>query len=269
MFLAVEHTMRSALLAFGALVVITTTAPATAAPKITLYIGAHPLADDVFCVIEAPHQHVVAPVNRALFRVHDGHHHFVGDPVAHGWSGPKHAYVGHHPIDVHARLGVWVRDPNHAQVHCYIEGPHFHAHAPGPALKFKIKGDAYWYVGTFSPRYKRNKVRYARPVAAVYADIEYPRPVIEVTPPVGFVGIVAGPDGAHVTGGIAAGVEVVVPRPVLEVELGVGVGVGHHHGHYKKPKKRRKYRKRRGSKHWGYVRGGKSKKKKRKRRRRW
>lgn len=258
--------MRS-MLTLLAITVTTTAAASTAdAGKVTLYVGAHPLSDDVFCVIEAPHQHAVAPFKPVLFRVHDGHHHFVGDPVAHGWKGPKHAYYGHHPIDMSARLGVWLRDPDD-EVYCYITGPHFHGHAPVASASFKLKGDAYWYVGELGPGYKRGKRRYARPVTAVYAEIDYPRPVIEVEPPVGFVGVVVGPGGVHAAGGVTAGVEVVVPEPVIEVDLGFGIFGGHHHGHghykhrkhkkhrkYRKRGKRRHYRKHRRSKNWGYVR---------------
>lgn len=234
-------------------------APADAGTKITLYVGAHPLSDDVFCVIEAPHQHAVRPFKSVLFRVHDGHHHFVGDPVAHGWSGPKYAYVGHHPIDLSVRLGIWLRDPDHTEVYCYITGPHFHAFQPAPALRFELKGEAYWYVGELGPAYKRGKRRYVKPVTAVYAEIEYPRPVIEVRPPAGFVGVFVGPGEVEATGGITAGVELVVPRPVLEVDLGFGVDVGHHHRHrkhhkHRKHRKHRKFKKRR-RKGWGYVRG--------------
>jgi hypothetical protein len=267
--------MRSMLLAaitttFG-LALITTSAPAEAG-RATLYIGAHPVGDNVFCVIEAPHQHTVAPFNKALFRVHDGHHHFVGDPVAFGYAGPKHAYVGHHPIHMQARLGVWYRDPEHDEVYCYIEGPHYHGHAPSPTLEFKVKGDAYWYVGTFRPAYKRHRARYVRPVAAVYAEIDYPRPVITVTPPVGFVGVIATPSGVVAEGGITAGVEVIVPRPVVEVDLGFGVdihGHGHGHRHYKhrKHRKHKKYRSHRRGKRWGYVRGDKTRKARKRRRR--
>jgi hypothetical protein len=252
-------------------VLLATASSAEAGPRITLYIGAHPLSESVYCVIEAPHQHTIAPLSPALFRIHAGHHHFVGDPTAFGYEGPRHAYVGHHPIRMQARLGVWLRDPEHSEVFCYIEGPHFHAHIPDPTLEFKLKGEAYWYVGTFGPVYKREKVRYVRPVAAVYADIDYPRPVIEVTPPVGFVGVVAAPSGVVVEGGITAGVEVIVPRPVVEVDLGFGIDLhGHGHGHHRKHKRGHGHYKHRGEhkrhKRWGYVRGKSKKARKRRRR---
>lgn len=259
--------MRSLMMLLALAATLTASAATADAGKVTLYVGAHPLAEGVFCVIEAPHQHAVAPFKPVLFRVHDGHHHFIGDPVAHGYEGPKHAYVGHHPVHMSARLGVWHRDPEHDEEYCYIGGPHFHAHAPPGHVKFKVKGDAYWYVGDFGPRYKRGKRRYAKPVAAVYADVEYVRPVITVSPPVGFVGVYVGPDGVETAGGITAGVEVVVPRPVIEVDLGFGIGVGHHHHKHRKHRKHRKhkrykrgkrgkrhYRKRSRSKNWGYVR---------------
>lgn len=234
------------------------------AGKASLYIGAHPLGDGVFCVIEAPHQHMVAPFKPALFRVHAGYNHFVGDPVAFGYVGPKHAYVGHHPIKLQAELGVWLRDPEHDLEYCYIKGPHYHAFIPDPSLEFKVKGDAYWYVGTFDPIYTRQKARYVRPVAAVYAEVDYPRPVITVTPPVGFVGVVATPDGVVAEGGITAGVEVIVPQPVFEVDIGIGGHVHHDHGRH-----RGHYKHKHKHKRWGYVRGPKTHKaRKRKRYRR-
>ena len=256
----VDGGMRSKLVLFAIAATLTATASAADAGRVTLYVGAHPLSDGVFCVIEAPHQHAVVPANKVLYRVHDGHYHFVGDPVAHGWEGPKHAYVGHHPIDMEARLGIWLRDPDHDDVYCYIGGPHYHAFAPPGHLKFELKGDAYWYVGPYGPVYERGKRRYVRPVAAVYADVEYVRPVITVEPPVGFVGVVVAPGHVHAGAGISAGVEVVVPEPVLEVDVGFGIFGGHHHHGHRKHKKYRKHGKHRGwhkrrrGKNWGYVR---------------
>ena len=64
------------------------------------------------------------------YRDHDGFKYFVGDPVAYGWDGEKHAYYGHHPIPVDALVDG---DPDTEW--CYIDGPHYHAWAPPPDVK--------------------------------------------------------------------------------------------------------------------------------------
>ena len=96
------------------------------------FVGIHPVPKGHgggLCHIEAHHVHLYAPVDvKVQYRVHDGWHHFVGDPVAYGWEGPKHSYYGHHPIEIHAVVG----DDHEDTAYCYLEGPHYHAWAPPP-----------------------------------------------------------------------------------------------------------------------------------------
>ncbi len=237
-------------------------APAPARADQVAYVGIHPIPGGGFCHIEAPHVHVYKPYKnkrkvKLLYRVHDGHYHFVGDPVAHGYDGPKYAYYGPHPIAVDAVYGAPARGAPHHIEFCYLNGPHYHWYAPPADLEFTVKGDAYWYVGAFPPAYgKRKKALVA--INAVYRPMSYVRPVIEVEPPAAYVGpvvevhapaveveavpaveveAVAGHvHGPVVHGEVHAGVEVVVPAPRLEVGLaipGVVVVEDHHHPHYK------------------------------------
>jgi hypothetical protein len=243
---------------------------AQAGGKAHLYVGIHPLDTDIFCYIEAPHQHAVAPLKaNLLYRVHDGHHHFVGDPVAFSYDGPKHAYYGHHPVSVSVVLDDWARYP-HGEEYCYLDGAHYHYFEPADP-KFVLKGDAYWYVGTLPPAYKKHKRARSR-INAVYTDVHYERPVVVVEPPTGYAGVVV--SGPAVRAGV--GVEVVVPEPVIEVDLGFGIGFGHvhhdhcgHHGHWKhkhgKYKKHKKYK--RGKYRRGYTRHRYKRRSKRYRRR--
>ena len=90
------------------------------------------------CYIEGPHVHIYA-ANKLEYRVHDDDNIFVGDPVAHGWDGPKYTYKGPHPMRIEG-------DPN--EEYCYIEGPHYHAWAPAEGPDFQVVGGAYFYVGT-------------------------------------------------------------------------------------------------------------------------
>lgn len=244
---------RHALLAVAAALIAFQAPEASAGKaKVHLYIGVHPLDADTFCYIEAPHQHPAAPKHaKVQFRVHDGYHHFVGDPVAYGWEGDQHAYYGHHPVQVDVVLGPWARYP-HGDEYCYLDGPHYHHYEPVGEAKFVLKGDAYWYVGTLPPRYKKERPRYKR-INRVYADVEYVRPVVVVEPPPGYVGVVVDGPAVGVRAEVVGGVEVVIPEPVVEVELGLGIGGHVHHGH-RKHKKHRKHRKHR--KHKKYRRGG-------------
>lgn len=248
--------MRTILLALASLVLVTGVA---SAKKQVRYIGIHPIPKvegGGFCNISGPHVHVFA-ANKLEYRDHGGASYFVGDPVAYGYDGPRHAYRGHHPIHVHAVIG----EPEPDVEYCYLNGPHFHYFTPPEGPDFKISGDAYFYIGTPPPVYVE-----ARPamveINAVYTPIVYARPVIEVEPPVGWIGL-------HATYGVGMGVAVVapavvveppraravvdahihVPAPTLSVEVGVGVGFGGgvvvggggggHRHKMKKPKKRR------------------------------
>src|SRR5688572_1023401 len=100
------------------------------------YAGIHPVAKAEgggVCHIEAPHVHTY-PANKLEYRVHAENNVFVGDPVAYGWKGPKHAYKGHHPVQVHVVGGVG--DPyTH---YCYLNGPHYHAWEPPDGPEFQV-----------------------------------------------------------------------------------------------------------------------------------
>src|ERR1700733_12205769 len=148
------------------------------------YLGSHPIPNSEgggMCYIDGPHVHTYA-TNKLEYRTTGDDHVFVGDPVAHGWDGPKFAYKGPHPIRVEG-------DP-HVE-YCYIAGPHFHQFAPPEGPDFKVVGDAYFYVGE-PPRAMID----ARPLYVgindFYRPMVYERPVVEVAPPEGWVGVRAG-----------------------------------------------------------------------------
>src|SRR5262245_24567539 len=100
------------------------TAAAPAQAKQVQYVGTHPIVADAgggYCYIEAPHVHVWAPARAELtYRQHDGAYFFVGDPVAHGFDGPKHAYYGHHPVAVDVVVGEEELDGDEVE-YCYLE----------------------------------------------------------------------------------------------------------------------------------------------------
>jgi hypothetical protein len=215
------------------------------------YAGPHPIpeaAPGVFCYIEAPHVHVYAPARvEVLYRDYDGWHHFVGDPTPYGYEGPRYAYHGAHPISMDARVEVQIEEPSPRYVtYCYLEGPHYHGFEPLVA-DFELKGEVYWYVGDYSPRFHEHRPRYA-PINRVYASIEYERPVIVVEPPSAYIdilvtaGSVRGRGGpppharggppphararGHARGHVGGGLRVEVPVPTVEVRGSIGVGGG-------------------------------------------
>jgi hypothetical protein len=229
--------------------------PAAAGPKQFRYVGIHPVPrgdGGGLCHIQGPHVHVYAPTDvKVQYRDHDGWNYFVGDPVAYGWDGPKHAYYGHHPVPVDVIVG----DDHEDVEYCYLEGPHYHAWAPPAGLQLELRGGAYWYVGDFPRAYVEARPVYD-PIDVVYQPIVYPRPAVEVSvAPARWYGavvvapaVVAAPrvmvppghahvPPGHVRGGV--GVDVFVPAPSLRVEvavptvqLGIGGGVivhDHHH----------------------------------------
>jgi len=197
------------------------------------YVGIHPVAKSAgggFCYIEGPHVHIY-PADRLQYRDYHGSKFFVGDPVAYGYAGPKHAYKGHHPIHVEAVVGL----PQPDVEFCYIDGPHFHAFAAPEGPEFKVVDDTYFYVGTPPPIYVQARPRYIG-INAIYTPLEYDRPVVTVDAPVGWIGagvvvgapgvVVHGPHAHVVAPGISAGVSVQVPMPSIHVGVGVGVGGG-------------------------------------------
>lgn len=217
------------------------------------YAGVHPVANSDgggMCHIEAPHVHIY-PANKLEYRVHADNNIFVGDPVAYGWDGPKHAYKGHHPIQLDAVAGVG--DPyTH---YCYLDGAHYHGWEPeGP--DFKVVGDAYFYVGTPAPLYVEARPAYIG-INATYRPLVYTRPVVDVEPPRGWIGarvdvvgpgvVVAPRARAVVAPGVHVGAEVHVPLPSVQIGVHVGgpavIVTEPHHHHYKHKKmKHRKWK---------------------------
>ena len=142
----------------------------------------------------------VALIAFTLFR-------FVGDPVAYGYEGPKHAYKGHHPIHVHAVVGA----PEPQVEFCYIDGPHYHPYPAPEGPDFKVVGGAHFYVGTPPQVYVDARPAYVG-INAIYTPTVYARPTVVVaTPPVGWI---------HARPGFAIGVVtpgVVVATPGVVV----------------------------------------------------
>src|SRR5262245_7003669 len=110
----------------GALVAVAALAGAAAGDgkgkgKQVHYVGIHPIGKahgGGLCHIEVPHVHIYAPGDVVQYRDYHGDNYFVGDPVAYGWEGDKHAYYGHHPIYVEAVVdGGGTGDP----VYCYLD----------------------------------------------------------------------------------------------------------------------------------------------------
>jgi hypothetical protein len=222
--------------------------PATAKGKQVRYVGLHPVPKAEgggICYIEGPHVHIFA-ANKLEYRDHGNHNYFVGDPVAYGYDGPRHAYKGHHPIHVHAVVG----DEQEDVEFCYLDGAHFHYFTPPPAIKadFEVAGDAYFYVAEPPPVYVDARPAMIK-VNAVYTPITYTRPVIEVEPPSGWIGVRFSAPAVVVVDERPApvvvvprprvGVEVHVPVPTFSVDIGIGGGFSaggggrHKHKHKK------------------------------------
>jgi len=223
--------------------------PAFAGKKQVRYVGIHPVPKAEgggVCYIEGPHVHVFA-ANKLEYRDHRNHNYFVGDPVAYGYDGPRHAYKGHHPIHVHAVVG----DDQEDVEFCYLDGPHFHGFAPPPAIEadFEVAGDAYFYVAEPPPAYIEARPAMIK-VNATYAPITYARPVVEVEPPSGWIGVRVGvpavvvvderPAPVVVAPRVRAGIEVHVPVPTFSIGIGVGGHVRGGHGHKKHKKWKRR-----------------------------
>jgi len=202
------------------------------------YAGVHPIAKGDgkgMCSIEGPHVHVYQP-NKVEYRVVDDTNVFVGDPVAYGWDGPKHAYKGHHPVQVNVVAAATTH-------YCYLNGPHYHAWEPPEGPDFQVVGDAYFYVGTPAPLYMEARPQYIA-INATYQPIVYTRPVVEVEPPKAWIllqpaFVIEAPAAViiddhpgrghahgHVKGGVGVGVGVGISVPVPSISVGVGVNVG-------------------------------------------
>lgn len=233
------------------------------------FAGIHPVPKAEgggICHIEAAHVHIYQP-NKVEYRVHNDNNVFVGDPVAYGWDGPKHAYKGHHPVQVNVVAGVGEPYTHY----CYLDGPHYHHWDAPEGPDFKVVGDAYFYVGTPAPLYVEARPTYVG-INATYKPIVYTRPVIEVEPPSAWIMVnpafVVAPaavivdthpgrgHGARkhdtiVTGGVgvSAGVSVHVPVPTVSVGVQVGgpavIVHDRRHGKFKHKKFKHKKWKRR------------------------
>lgn len=186
------------------------------------FVGIHPVPKGEgggICYIEVPHVHLY-PANKLEYRMHDDDHVFVGDPVAYGWDGPKHAYKGPHPIQVDVIVGG-APDVEH----CYLGGPHYHYFAPPEGPDYKIVGGAYFYVAAPPRAFIEARPTYVG-INAMYKPLVYARPVIEVEAPVGWIGARAefvGPGVVVAPGaGVHVGAEVHVPLP--SVSIGVQIG---------------------------------------------
>jgi hypothetical protein len=206
------------------------------------YVGVHPIAKahgGGTCYIESPHVHIF-PADKVQYRDHDGHNFFVGDPVAYGYDGPKHAYRGHHPIQVDV-----VVDDDHADLEfCYLDGPHYHAFEPeGP--DFKVVGGAAFYVGTPPKAYYDARPAMVQ-INATYKPLAYTRPVVTVEAPSGWIGAHVDVRPDVVVTPPSARVDVVVPIPSVRVDVDVGVRapvIIYGPKKYKKYKKNKKYKK--------------------------
>lgn len=173
------------------------------------FVGHHPLGGDPrggYCYIEVPHVHAFLPARaEVIYRVHDDAYFFIGDPVPFGYDGPRHAYVGGHPLHLDLVVG---EDGPEAVEFCYLEGPHYHAFGPRPDAKFVAKGGVYWFVGERPAEVAQDRPKLGK-INAVYRPLVYARPVVVAQPPPGFYAEVVAP----------------LPPPSREASLGVGVSV--------------------------------------------
>jgi hypothetical protein len=146
----------------------------------------------------------------------------------HKW-GRQVRFAGIHPIPKNEGGGI-----------CYIEGPHYHYFEPPDGDDFKLVGNAYFYVGTPPPVMLEARPQYIG-INAYYKPIVYTRPVIEVEPPSGWIGlnadfvtpvvvapaaVVVDHRAAVVAPGVSAGISVNIPVPTVSIGVGVGVGGG-------------------------------------------
>ena len=186
------------------------------------FLGVHPIPKGEgggTCYIEGPHVHIYGG-DKLQYRDHRGANHFVGDPVAYGYDGPKFTYKGPHPIQVEDDT-EW----------CYLEGPHFHAFAQPEGPEFKVVGDAYFFVGEPPKVFLDARPSYVK-INAVYAPMAYARPVVVVDAPDGWIGarvdfiapvVVAPVVGVDI---VAPSVEIHVPMPSVRIDLGISGGIG-------------------------------------------
>jgi hypothetical protein len=241
--------MRTALPALVLLVAMT--AAASANKKQVKYIGIHPIAKSHgggFCHIEGPHVHIFG-ADKVQYRDHRGHKHFVGDPVAYGYDGPRYAYKGHHPIHVDAVVHTDEPDVEF----CYLDAPHYHYFTPPEGPEFEVVGETYFYIAEPPPVYIEARPAMVR-INAMYRPLVYTRPVVTVEAPVGWIGaraelvtpvVVERPRGHVVAPAIGIDARVHIPAPSLRVEFGIGAPgvVVHEHRHRYKRHGKHKHKK--------------------------
>jgi hypothetical protein len=151
------------------------------------------------------------PLTSSSYREHAGWHVFVGDPVAYGYDGPKHAYKGPHPIRVHEVVGDDTTDVEF----CYLDGPHYHAFPPPDDPDVKVVGDVAFYVGTPPAEYVKARPQRVQ-INVRYKPLTYARPVVTVEAPAGWIGA-----KVEVIGPRADVIVPVIPVPSVNVEIGV------------------------------------------------
>jgi hypothetical protein len=176
------------------------------------FAGVHPVPKGDgggMCHIEAPHVHIYKP-NKLEYRVVADNNVFIGDPVAYGWDGEKHAYKGHHPVQVNVVAGIGQPTTHY----CYITGPHYHSFEPAEGPEFQVVGDAYFYVGEPAPLYLEARPTYIG-INATYEPIVYTRPVVTVEPPSLWIGVRPG---------------FMIVEPAVVVDTHPGRHLGHHKG---------------------------------------
>jgi hypothetical protein len=183
--------------------------------KQSKYLGVHPIAKahgKGVCHIHAPHVHAYAPDVKVAYRVVGDANVFVGDPVAHGWDGPKVAYVGPHPVNVDA-VYAWDVEVQPVEidvdVFCYLKKPHFHVMAPEAGASWSVVEGANVYTAKLPTAYVEARAEW-EPVNVYYEPIVYARPVISV----------------NVDFGQNVWVEAPPPPPPVRVRGGAAVGVG-------------------------------------------
>ena len=162
--------MRFVVGAIVASLLIMSSGPAAEARRVW-YKGPHPIDKKLLkgmCYIPGPHVHSYAPVKPLLFVKAGRHQVFVGDPVEYEIEAPKHAYYGHHPL-------FWLGPGHPGKHYCYITGPHHHWYKPPKHVKFKRKGNVYWYVGAHPGWYRKTHPR-ATMLRAHYHGIGVPLP---------------------------------------------------------------------------------------------
>lgn len=188
------------------------------ADSIIEYQGPHPIDPRLsqgMCYLEGPHFHSYGPHNEILYAHVGKYWAFIGDPVEYEPRAPKYGYYGHHPM-------FWLEEP---EPYCFITGPHYHLYAPPPELAFKLKGGVYWYVGSQPDSYE-DEVN--KDLDEYYATVKVAHPVVTVSPPQGFIGVVLTVPAVRIAPPV---IRVRTPGVIMIQGHGWGHGWGHGRGH--------------------------------------